>query len=66
MLAVSTVRPERRSVNGGDLFRAESLREPARLFAAFIGEVDIGRAGKTIFRGKDSGAVADRGRREWQ
>ncbi len=59
MEAVSMVRPERRGVDGGELFAAEALGEAADLLAAFIGKGDVGGAGEPIFGGEDGGAVAD-------
>jgi hypothetical protein len=46
-------------VNSEDLLAAEALGEAADLFAACIGEGDIGGAGEAILGGEDGGAVAD-------
>ena len=50
---------ERRGIDRRDLFGAQPLGEPPRLFAAFVGKFHIGRAGEAILRGQDRGAVAN-------
>ena len=50
---------ERGGINRRDLFRAQPFREAARLFAALVGKLDIGRPGEAVFGGQDGGAVAD-------
>lgn len=52
--------PQARRINGGHLFRAESHAQPARLIAAFIGELHVGGSGETILSGESGRAVANK------
>ena len=48
---------KRRCVNRRNLFAAQAFCQSPRLFAAFIGKCNIGRAGKPIFRAQNRRAM---------
>src|SRR5438067_8770745 len=51
---------QRRSVDRGDLFAAQAIRQPPHLLPPFIGKLDICRASETIFRRQHSGSMTNK------
>src|ERR1041385_6479267 len=49
----------RRRINASDFFFLEPLGEPADLFAPFVRKLNVGGAGESIFRGKNSCPVSN-------